>query len=168
MPASVVFDDDDIGCTAPNEGSGFAPVLLDPDESKESPRAFILPKAAADDASLFFESSDFPSIILFCCCSEDVFGAERANMEVLELVSFDLVVKSFEKGFLGACLGIGGNGADKEEFDFVVGFFFEGSDVTVSLFLSLENGLVGALFDIGGKAAFAPTLRFVCPTLEWT
>jgi hypothetical protein len=115
----------------------------------------MLPKVA-DDAVLSFDADfslgakgeDFPAADLLWTWVESVLGAEP-----------------FENGFLGACLGIGGNGAD-DGVDFSVEFFSDEIEVTVSLFLPVENGFVGAVFDEGGKAAAAPALRFIGPSFN--
>jgi len=121
-------------------------VEADPVENKESPRPFMLPKAAGDGALSLDDAALFPGAK----------GEDSAAAGLLfSCVAGGLGPESFAKGFFGACLGIGGSSAD-DGVDFFVAFFSEGVEDGICLFLPVENGFVGALFDKGGKAAVEP------------
>ena len=128
---------------------------MDPDENKCSPRPFILPKGV-DNAPFSFDAT-------FSVDGNDT-GFVSVGLLLTAVVSG---VELFEKGFFGACLGIGGSGAD-EGVNFCAEFFAEGIEITVSLFfpVGLENGFDEDLSDKGGKAIVSPVLRFVCPSFD--
>ena len=96
-------------------------------------------------------------------------GAKGEAFAAAALLSTDVEncfgVEPFEKGFLAACFGMGGNGAAE---DFCAEFFSDETEFTVPPFLEAEKGFVGALVDKGGKAAALPELLFDCFSFNWT